>query len=300
MGRISAVLLLCSVLAVALAFGVGDAAARELVPKVPDVAGPGKPLPGKGDDLHYYKFGSKYGFISRAGKMVIPPEYLGADNFTGFGLAKVKTPSGIGVIDAENRFLILPELADVQILNQDDGPVLLGKHHNWWGKLSNRGEWLVKPGFHMLTDLGHGVYGAEYEGRSALFDDRGRFLTERIYDGFGRLTPGPNGSLLMTFTLNGKQGIMDSTGKVVISPRFESISPGFDENGKFVMRIDGLAGVLDISDKWIIEPKFYNIEYKKEDDRFWVMENKFVSSYFYHDMDGKRIGPVPQEKIWEE
>jgi hypothetical protein len=278
----------------------GESLAFELVPKSPDVKGVGRELKGGGLDLHYYKFGSKYGFINKNGDMVISPSYDLVDNFTEFGLAKVLTGTGIGVIDVKNDYLIVPILRDVQILNLEDKLVLLGKNYDWWGKLSPVGEWIIKPRFHKLTNLGHGFFRAEYQGKSALFNNEGELLTGILYDSLKNLSKMPDGSYLLTFGLDGKEGIMDGKGKVIISPRFDSIAPGFDENGKFIMRVDGKMGVLDLSDKWVIEPNFYNITYNKEEKRFWVMENKFTHSSYYYDLDGKRIGPIPTDKIWSE
>jgi hypothetical protein len=104
----------------------------------------------------------------------------------------------------------------------------------------------------------------------------------------------------MTFKSEGKEGILDQTGRVVISPRFESISPGFDGNGRYVMKVDGRFGVLDLNDRWVIPPEFYRIEWKEAEGRFWVMEGKLARDYFYHGRDGQRIGPIPREEIWRE
>jgi hypothetical protein len=274
--------------------------AFELVPKTPDVKGTGSELKGGGDDLHYYKFGPKYGFINKEGAMVINPSYNGVDNFTEFGLAKVLTGTGMGVVDSKDNFLVKPILSDVQILNLEDRLVLLGKNYDWWGKISPTGEWVIKPRFHKLTNLGHGFFRAEYQGKSALFDNKGELLTDIAYDSLKNLSKMPDGSFLLTFGQGGKEGIMDGKGKVVISPRFDSISPGFDENGKFIMRVGDNMGVLDISDKWVIEPNFHYISYDKEGKVFWVMETKFTDSYYYYSLDGKKIGPIPPDKIWSE
>ncbi|MDR2460177.1 MAG: WG repeat-containing protein, partial [Deltaproteobacteria bacterium] len=64
-------------------------ASFELVPQEPDVAGPGKAGLKGGEDYHFYKFGSKYGYVDKLGKMVIVPSFDNAKNFDSFGLAKV-------------------------------------------------------------------------------------------------------------------------------------------------------------------------------------------------------------------
>jgi hypothetical protein len=196
--------------------------------------------------------------------------------------------------------LLLPLLSNIEVLDHDGKPVILGMYYNWWGKLSAGGKWLVKPRFHQLVYLGDGFYKAKYQGKVALFNEEGQFLTETIYEDLKDLVKRPDGSYLLTFRLDGKEGIMDGTGKVIIAPRFESITPGFNEKGHYIMNIDGKAGVLDLNDTWIIEPKYFNITFNEEDQMFWVMESVLLKDYYFHDLTGKRVGPIPKERIWKD
>ncbi|HEE9620303.1 TPA: WG repeat-containing protein, partial [Campylobacter coli] len=59
--------------------------------------------------------------------------------------------------------------------------------------------------------------------------------------------------------LNRKYGFMDKNGKIVIEPKFDSIS-SFRE-GLAKVGLNGKYGLIDKSGKIVIEPKFDDIRY---------------------------------------
>jgi hypothetical protein len=274
------------------------AAESEIVPVAPEVKGPGKAAPGEGTGLHYFRFGGKYGYVTADGGMAIPPEFATADNFSPRGVARAGDGKGAGLIDARGDWVVLPLLKAVEPDGGEGAGAYLAVFYGWHGLIAPDGAWLAPPRFQRLEPLGHGYFSYRFRGKAGLVGPDGSFVTQPFYEKLGQLAARPDGSYLLAFTYEGKEGLMDQTGKVVISPRFEYISPGFDGNGRYVMQVDGKYGVLDISDRWIIEPKYFLIEWKEKEGRFWVQEGLLASSYFYHDRDGKRTGPIPQADIW--
>ncbi|MFK0495250.1 WG repeat-containing protein [Campylobacter coli] len=59
--------------------------------------------------------------------------------------------------------------------------------------------------------------------------------------------------------LNGKIGLIDKSGKIVIEPKFDSIW-SFRE-GLAKVGLNGKYGLIDKSGKIVIEPKFDDIRY---------------------------------------
>jgi hypothetical protein len=268
------------------------------VPAAPEVKGPGKAVPGEGAGYHYFRFGGRYGFVTSAGKVAIPPTFLSADNFVKQGVARASEATGTGLLDARGAWVVLPLLKDVRPEEGEGADGYVAVNYSWSGRLGPDAAWQVQPRFQALESLGHGYYAYGFRGKIGLIGPGGAFVTGLSFDKLGKVHPRPDGTFLMAFTLDGKEGILDQAGKVIISPRFDSISPGFDENGRYIMSVGDKYGVLDVSDRWIIEPKYFKIEWHEKEGRFWVMENKFITSYFYHDRDGKRIGPIPKEAVW--
>ncbi|MDR2352479.1 MAG: WG repeat-containing protein [Deltaproteobacteria bacterium] len=275
-------------------------ASYELIPNTFNIKGPGVVKKGGGGRFHFFKFGEQlYGYVTVGGQLGISPKYSEAYNFDSFGLALAQEDGLWGVINSEGEWIILPRLVEIKIFNVDDQPVIWGRNYSWCGKINLDGDWSMKPRFQNFTNLGNGFYAVFYQGKAALMNEEGRYLTPLVYDNLKNLKPGPKGGFLLTFSLANKEGIMNSNGEVVIKARFESISPNFDENGKFIMKINGKYGVLDISDQWVIEPEFSEIIYVAKDKIFWVKEGNFVDTYFYYDLNGNKLGPIPKEKIWE-
>ncbi|MDR1165576.1 MAG: WG repeat-containing protein [Deltaproteobacteria bacterium] len=293
-----ALTLLSALLGAWLAGAVALAATFELVPNIADVPGPGKASPGEGEELHYFKFGDLYGYVSPEGRMAIPPVFSAAANFAANGLAPAAENGLWGLIDARGAFAILPAFKELRTLSSTGEPAVWARHYDWWGKVALDGSWLIKPRFHGFKDLGEGYCAVFYQGKAGLINAKGDFLSPPVYDDLLNLGPGPQGGFLLTFRLNNKEGLLNEKGEIVIQPRFDSISPNFDENGKFIMVLGGKYGVFDISDRWIIEPKFYNIAFHPEDGMFWVRDGIYVDNYFYYDLDGENKGPIPPEKVW--
>jgi hypothetical protein len=269
------------------------------VPAAPEVKGPGRPGKGEGRNLHYFRFGGKYGYVTQEGRMAIPPEYVLAENFAAQGVARAGDGKGTGLLDARGAWVVLPLLKDVTPEEGDGTDGYLAVNYSWHGRLGPDGRWTVAPRFQELKALGHGHYRYKFRGKFGIIAPDGKFSTGAVFEKLGdELSRLPDGSFLIPFTSQGKQGLVDQTGKVVISPRFESISPGFDGNGRYVMQIDGKYGVLDLSDRWILEPKYLFIEWKDKENRFWVQQGRLTTEYFYFDRDGKRMGPIPPADIW--
>lgn len=87
----------------------------------------------------------RYGYISRSGKVVIPPRYELAQDF-GEGLAGVEFTgsAGWGFIDRKGDREISPRFEGVGRFSQRLCPV---KEHGLWGYIDPEGEWVIEPTF---------------------------------------------------------------------------------------------------------------------------------------------------------
>ncbi|MDR2353140.1 MAG: WG repeat-containing protein, partial [Deltaproteobacteria bacterium] len=233
----------------------------ELVPKPPVVEASGKPVQGGGENFHFFLLGNSYGYVDANGNMPIKPQFKMAENFDIFGLSKVQTESGFGLINHKGEFAVLPLLDDVLVFDSSGSPSVWGLYKNWWGRLSSSGKWLGHPQFNKLTNLGKGFFGVYVKGKAALMDSNGNLKTGYLFDNIGTFVTDEEGRTLSVISTGGKEGILDSSGKILISPAFDKLKPEFDKNGHQIRIENGNYGVLDLSGKWIIEPKFKSIEY---------------------------------------
>jgi WG containing repeat len=148
----------------------------------------------------------KFGFIDRTGKVVIPPQFESADRFSE-GLAFVKTSNRVGYIDHQGKFVLRPKFDPSQPFSDGLTSISLPKA---------RQGFIDKTGAVVLR------------------------LTTEVYAG-----PFWQG-LAISRDRNYRFGVIDKTGKFVVSPQFVSpkgdmdvyAKPSFPD-GLELMNLDG-------------------------------------------------------------
>jgi hypothetical protein len=93
----------------------------------------------------------RYGFIDRAGKFVIPPQFGMAKKFSeGRALITLTDrSSGVGFIDASGKVVIKPQFVDGQNFSEGLAAVAVETKDTkkLWGYINPEGEWTITPRF---------------------------------------------------------------------------------------------------------------------------------------------------------
>ncbi|MDR1081596.1 MAG: WG repeat-containing protein, partial [Deltaproteobacteria bacterium] len=178
-----------------------QAAQSELVPAAPEVKGPGRPGKGEGRNLHYFKYGGKYGFVTPDGRMAIAPEYSFAENFAAQGVARAGDGKGTGLLDARGAWVVLPLLKNVTPEEGEGADGYVAVNYSWHGRLGPDARWTVAPRFQELKPLGHGYYSYKFRGKYGIIAPDGKFATGAVFEKLGaELSKRPDGTFLMPFT----------------------------------------------------------------------------------------------------
>lgn len=91
--------------------------------------------------------GTRYGFIDRTGKMVIPAQYLSLSGFHG-GYAIAQARNGMfGVIDMKGTWVIKPTFEELSSFQHE---MARAKKNNKVGLIDLSGEWIVPPLFEAI------------------------------------------------------------------------------------------------------------------------------------------------------
>lgn len=136
-----------------------------------------------------YGVAGLWGYMNTEGKIVIPPQYIFANDFEN-GLAVVakgnwiKKPNGKfwmdkelwGVIDKEGKEVIPCIYEEIEILDMEKYKYFLVRQNGLFGVMDNTGKMLVEPKFF--------GFGYEYEGNLLAYYDEYEFneITGRYYD----------------------------------------------------------------------------------------------------------------------
>jgi hypothetical protein len=201
---------------------------------------------------------SHYGFITRNGKIAIPPQFDGASQFSE-GLAAVWVADKVGYIDESGKFLIKPQKLDFAD-SFYEGLAAAGLD-NKLGYLDKSGQWAIPPKFqNALPSLAHfanglaGVFKMDpkdplWGGCWGYIDRKGNWAIEPRYESVGKFSEG-----LASVKINGKWGFIDQTGKIVIRPQFQEAFD-FSEGLAPAKSIDKF-GFINKKGEWVLAPRY--------------------------------------------
>ncbi len=197
---------------------------------------------GRQETLQFYPalvVGEKWGYIDRAGKMVIKPQFDEAKHFYE-GLAAVKVGKKWGFVDHMGKFIAKPRWDKVGRFS--DGMARVGIKRDYdpktnvmhcrWGYIDRTGKVIVKPKYDYVSDFSDNIAFVEIDprfpwemGKSYFIDRSGR----KLFKGKARAEgPFSEGLALARLPLDKEKedeykgfGYIDKTGTFVIPPQFK-------------------------------------------------------------------------------
>jgi len=136
------------------------------------------PPPADDPGLRPQRFGSRWGYVNRDGRLVIPPRFEFAGPFTE-GLAGVREDGRCGFIDATGEYAVYPEFAAVQPYAEGLAPVVLTTR---WGYIDRTGAFRINPLFEECRPFSESAAAVKWRGRWGYIDHSGRFLIPARYE----------------------------------------------------------------------------------------------------------------------
>ncbi|MBC7553099.1 MAG: WG repeat-containing protein, partial [Taibaiella sp.] len=187
------------------------------------------------EGLAVAQIGEKYGYIDKEGKQIVPFIYDSAEEFTD-GLAIVEKKSGMGMINKAGE-LVIP--CKYQALS----PFINGVA---WAELNNKEIFIDKTGkivaepAPVLFHDGLAVDVNEEDDMFGFIDKDKNVVIPYTYDFAEDFSEG-----LALVSLDDLNGFIDTTGKVVIALKYESLTESF-RNGLAMVELDGdIPGYID-------------------------------------------------------
>ncbi|MDR1396074.1 MAG: WG repeat-containing protein [Deltaproteobacteria bacterium] len=275
----------------------------ELVPDVPDVAGPGRGSPGEGQKLYPFQFNDLYGYIDGQANIVIPPAFAEAKKFEKIGLAAVAAPDKkYGVIDARGQWAVLPEMDEVvfEAAGSEEEMGIKVKKYNRWGAVDTEGHWLIKPRFTEMRYLGSRQYTAKYRKNEnwALLDVQGGWLSKHIYKYLYYSFSNGAQDYLDAY-IGDKEGYIDRTGRELIKIAYRNLYKPSDFNLIYASVNESSQGLLDLKGNWVIRPLdgYLSYDKKKRPNEIWHQSKKVAAAAY--SLTGTRLRTLSRPELWE-
>lgn len=217
----------------------------------------------------------KYGYIDHAGKVVIQPQFIWADEFwRGLGSVYVcgryvsidalgtllplriaveghlepqKKDWKFGFVDASGQFKIAPTFAEVLPFSEGLAAVRVGEK---WGFVDTSGQIKISPRFEGAYYFGEGVATVELDSASgfAVIDSLGNVLASNL-DSVGFIV-----NERIPVKRGEKSGYLDLRGKVVIPLVYDAADTFSD--GLAAVETGGKWGYINRDGKVVMPPKF--------------------------------------------
>jgi len=184
------------------------------------------------EGLTRVKIEGLFGFIDKAGKFVIKPQFSSAGNFSE-GLAAAKTSGGYGYMRKDGSFAIKPQYKDAGMFSEGLAPVMLGEK---WIYIDKAGAAIIQTPYDKAGNFSEGL--ASFGVRNP-----GEKRKSGVFTG-----------VIESFNFPGKWGYIDKAGSILIGAQYDE-AKDFSE-GLAAVRKGKLWGYIDKTGDFLIEPQF--------------------------------------------
>lgn len=243
-------------------------------------------LPVYGDKMFRVKKDGKYGYANMSGTLVIPPAYEYAVAFSE-GKAIVSIGSKVSIIDNTGKVLVENLGPGSGMYRFFNGLARCRSLDGKYGFLDATGKRVIEPDLDVADDFENNRAIASINNRYGLIDKTGKWIVPNEYDFFFNLGDG----YYQTKDENGKTGVVDSVGNVILEPIYDEIF--HLQKPYFTVEKDGLNGCYDLKGKEIYPPVSSRGVYFYNGRCTVVKENK----YGIIDSTGKAIIPTKYDSI---
>ncbi|MFY7999438.1 MAG: WG repeat-containing protein [Candidatus Kapaibacteriota bacterium] len=188
------------------------------------------------------------------------------------------------LIDSIGNRIVLPEYEYVQVLSDEYATVQIDGQ---WGLLDHNGKEVVRPKYDDFRGTRYQNLFVVQIGQKWGFL-HGKELLLRRYDYIGHLDIDDG---YIDVREGDKEGLVDSTGKEIVPPRYESI---FRYSGGYMcIKLNGKYGFIDRTGREVILPRY--------DDAFIFSEGYALvqnnGKYGFVDTTGKEVVPLRYDKV---
>jgi hypothetical protein len=251
-------------ISVAGKYGFMDRSGETVIPPQFDETG------GFSEELASVRIGTKFGYINTKGEVVITPQFDDAGPFR-FGRAAVKLCCGqdylngrhkiqsgqdgksrYGFIDPDGKYISTPDFLWVaQWFSGDFAPVKIADR--LYGIMNRSGKVVTVANLEQVSDFGFadGVAPAAAGGKWGYIDTVGKWVIDPQFESAEDFSDG-----LAAVKVGGRWGYIDRKGKFVVNPQYDEA--GEFEEGQALFKSGGRYGFIDTSGRVVVNATFRN------------------------------------------
>ncbi|WP_176560242.1 WG repeat-containing protein [Brevibacillus dissolubilis] len=225
------------------------------------------------DELNYIhrdgssqvRVGNKWGLFDSNGKLVIPVQYQAAHPFSE-GLALVKKNNLYGFVNPSGKLVIPLRYALAHDVTMGRAIVRSGTK---WGAIDTTGKLVIPTQYATLGLLRHNLAKTQIQGKWAVIAPGGKLLTQAVYDA---VFDEPNN---FTVARKGSQSsfiTLQPNGTYYISPLYDEYTTTPDGKTTLVKQ-NGKWGIIDQLGKVVLQPTYEDIRYRLDQSQLYAVQS---------------------------
>lgn len=203
------------------------------------------------NEIERYTIGDKSGYVRRDGKLMIEPEYKVLGDYTDYTIAS-KNGTSFGYLSKTGDVLIPLEYDKTSPFN--DGYASVCKQNKWY-VIDSKNNITLTTDMDYLGVYSEGLIPAMKGGKAGFISLDGKEAMPFNYEMLSSVHKGK-----FNYKENGKWGIKDAKGTVLLAPAYEDLSNFYDEFGNKILANAGKFGLLNFEEKEILSPTFDFLE----------------------------------------
>lgn len=192
----------------------------------------------------------KWGYISQKGELIIPCQWQKAQDFHNDLAAVMTTENKWGFIDKTGNIVLPCEWMTTTGFLQV-GLALVQDSRKKWGAINIRGTQVIPCEWDSLEYSRKGLLIVKLLNKRGLYDYQGHQITPSQWDAIYMPFYFPiNAEFLIAVLADGKWGLIDCAGRMVVPCQWWEARPGLYKNEQGPFREGDYARVRDASGKW--------------------------------------------------
>lgn len=199
------------------------------------------------NEIERYVIGDKSGYVRRDGKIMIEPKYKQLGDYSDYTIAS-ENGSSFGYLSKTGDVLIPFEYTKISAFN--DGYASVCKQNKWY-VIDSKNNIALTTDMDYLGIYSEGLIPAMKGSKAGFISLDGKEAMPFDYEMVSSVHKGK-----FNYRENGKWGVRDVKGAVLLAPVYENLSNFYDELGNKVLVNAGKFGLLNFEEKEILSPTF--------------------------------------------
>jgi len=204
------------------------------------------------------KTNSNWGLIDRKGHFLTEPKFklMGSLNE---GLFFYQVGNRRGLMDSTGRAITDTLFDEIGQFTESAAKVRV---ENKFGAIDSKGRWLVPPQFDEITFRVKDFISVKSGRKQGLYSKRGVLIADTLYDD---IVFEPKQNVFRLVLSKKKIGLMRANGRKILEPIYDNISSFIYGLAQVVL--NGKCGVLDSTGKWVVPVQYDDITFNSKE---WI------------------------------